>query len=233
MIKELEDYNLKFWYDKYDFNDDIEKKLYKYYQLIHEYNKVMNLTGIDDVEGVYLKHFYDSLTVMDLIEVKNGISLADVGTGAGFPGVVIAICYPEIEVSLIEPLNKRCKFLEVVVEELGLENVKILNKRSEEISQKYDYVVSRAVARLNILLELCAHLVTEKGYFIALKGKSGTIELQEAKNAMKVLGFKLDSAQEVILPIEESSRKNFKLYKFGITPKKYPRNFGQIKKKPL
>lgn len=232
-MERLDDYDLRFWYDKYSFSEEIESRLFRYYQLIHEYNKVMNLTGIDDVEGVYLKHFYDSLTVLDQIEVEDNIRIADVGTGAGFPGLVLAICCPNINVTLIEPLQKRCKFLDIVVKDLNLLNVTIINKRSEDINEKYDYVVSRAVARLNILLELCSQLVTDGGFFIALKGRDGALEIKEATKAMQVLGFKLDDALELQLPVEESNRVNIKLYKFGNTPVKYPRNFGQIKNKPL
>ncbi len=232
-MDDLQIEQLEFWYNKYEFNDKIQNDLYRYYELIHEYNKVMNLTGIDDVFGVYLKHFYDSLTIIDLFQIEESTTLADVGTGAGFPGLVLAICYPQLQVTLIEPLKKRCKFLEVVVNDLELTNVTILDQRSEDVDLKFDIVVSRAVARLNILLELSSQLVKENGYFIALKGKDGINELNESKKAMQILGFKLDEAQETILPIEESSRVNIKLYKFGNTPIKYPRNFGQIKNKPL
>ncbi len=225
--------NFNYWYEKYNFNDDIEEKLYRYYELIHEHNQYMNLTGIDDLEGVYLKHFYDSLTVTDLVDLNQKLDIADVGTGAGFPGLVLAICYPEITMHLIEPLTKRCKFLSIVVENLNLNNVVIINERSEDVDQKYDVIFSRAVARLNILTELCSQLVKNGGYFISLKGKQGIEEIKEAEFAIKELGFKVDEVDEVVLPIENSSRVNIKMKKIKNTKFRYPRNYGQIKKKPL
>lgn len=209
------------------------QQYYRYYELIAEYNKVMNLTGIDDYEGVYLKHFYDSLTVKDMIEKISPKTIADVGSGAGFPGIVLAIYFPEIKFSLIEPLTKRVNFLKVVVEELKLENVELVNERVEDIEAKYDIVTSRAVARLNILLELCAPVCNVGGYVLTLKGPKVTEELAESKNAMAKLGLQELKAEKLILPIEESTRYNVYFEKIKETPAKYPRNFGQIKKKPL
>lgn len=210
-----------------------KKQYYRYYELIAEYNKVMNLTGIDDYQGVYLKHFYDSLTVVEKIEQINPQSIADVGSGAGFPGIVLAIYFPQIKFTLIEPLTKRVKFLQVVVDELELENVELLNERVEDIDQKYDIVTSRAVARLNILLELCAPVCKVGGYVLALKGPKVTEEIEEAKKAITTLGLEEETREQLILPIEESTRFNVYFKKIKETPGKYPRNFGQIKKKPL
>ncbi len=213
---------------------DVQRKqYYRYYELIAEYNKVMNLTGIDDYEGVYLKHFYDSLTVKDKIIELKPESIADVGSGAGFPGIVLAIYFPEIKFSLIEPLTKRIKFLEVVVAELGLTNVELLNERVEDISAQYDMVTSRAVARLNILLELCAPVCKVGGHVLTLKGPKVTEELVEAQTAIKKLGLVESATEKLVLPVEESTRYNVYLEKIKETPAKYPRNFGQIKKKPL
>lgn len=210
-----------------------KQQYYRYYELIAEYNKVMNLTGIDDYQGVYLKHYYDSLTVADKIEQLNPQTIADVGSGAGFPGIVLAIYFPQIKFTLIEPLTKRIKFLEVVVSDLGLENVELLNERVEDIDQKFDIVTSRAVARLNILLELCAPVCAVGGHVIALKGPKVTTEIEEAKAAIKTLGLEEELREQLILPIEESTRYNVYFKKVKATPAKYPRNFGQIKKKPL
>ncbi len=213
---------------------DVQRKqYYRYYELIAEYNKVMNLTGIDDYEGVYLKHFYDSLTVKDKIIELKPKTIADVGSGAGFPGIVLAIYFPEIQFSLIEPLTKRIKFLEVVVSELGLSNVELLNERVEDIEAEYDMVTSRAVARLNILLELCAPVCKVGGYVLTLKGPKVTEELVEAQNAIKKLGLIESATEKLVLPVEESTRYNVYLEKIKETPAKYPRNFGPIKKKPL
>lgn len=209
------------------------QQYYRYYELIAEYNKVMNLTGIDDYEGVYLKHFYDCLTVASKIREINPTTIADVGSGAGFPGIVLAIYFPEIKFTLIEPLTKRIKFLQVVIDELELTNVELLNERVEEIDSKYDIVTSRAVARMNILLELCAPVCEVGGYVLTLKGPKVTEEIVEASNAIKVLGLKEDAREKLILPVEESTRYNVYFKKEKATPKKYPRNFGQIKKKPL
>lgn len=214
-------------------NDIQRKQYYRYFELIAEYNKVMNLTGIDDYEGVYLKHFYDSLTVKDqIIDIKPE-TIADVGSGAGFPGIVLAIYFPEIKFILIEPLTKRIKFLQVVVEELELTNVELLNERVEDIDAEFDIVTSRAVARLNILLELCAPVCKVGGYVLTLKGPKVTEELEEAKNAISKLGLEQTMSEKLVLPIEESVRYNVYLKKVAKTPAKYPRNFGQIKKKPL
>ncbi len=209
------------------------KQYYRYFELIAEYNKVMNLTGIDDYEGVYLKHYYDSLTVADEIEKIKPQTIADVGSGAGFPGIVLAIYFPDIKFSLIEPLTKRIKFLEVVVSELGLENVELINERVEDIDMQFDIVTSRAVARLNILLELCAPVCKVGGYVLTLKGPKVTEEIKEADNAIKKLGLTVTASEKLILPIEESTRYNVYFEKIKETPSKYPRNFGQIKKKPL
>lgn len=214
-------------------SDRQRAQYYRYFELIAEYNKVMNLTGIDDYEGVYLKHFYDSLTVADKIAAIEPKSIADVGSGAGFPGIVLAIYFPEIEFTLIEPLTKRVKFLQVVVDELELENVELLNERVEDIDRKFDIVTSRAVARLNILLELCAPVCEIGGYVLTLKGPKVTEEIAESTKAIKTLGLEEDAREKLILPIEESVRYNVYFKKIKATPAKYPRNFGQIKKKPL
>ncbi len=234
MITKLKnDENLKYWFETTaDLTEQQQEQYYQYYQLINEYNQVMNLTGIDDLDGVYLKHFYDSLTVCNLID-DNVKTIADLGSGAGFPGIVLAIYYPQIKFSLIEPLTKRCKFLAIVVEKLGLKNVEIINERAEDITKKFDVVTSRAVSRLNILLELAMPLVKINGYFIALKGAQAQVEIKEAQNALKELSSEISVCDQIILPFEESKRENLKIKKLKATNKKYPRNYGQIKKKPL
>ena len=149
-------------------------QLHTYFMMLVEKNKVMNLTGITEENEVYEKHFYDSLLFSFKLDF-NKKTLIDVGTGAGFPGLVLAICYPNLKVTSLEPLAKRCNFLSEVVDELKLENVEIINKRAEDLAKThkefYDYATARAVARLNILLELSIPLVKVNGSFIALKGK--------------------------------------------------------------
>ena len=214
-------------------NENQIKQLDDYANLIKEYNKVMNLTGIDEYEEVYLKHFYDSMTINGILKNIEFESLGDLGTGAGLPGVVLAIFYPDKKIYLIEPLTKRCKFLEVVKEKLQLNNVIILNKRAEEIDLKFDVIVSRAVAKLNILLELSIPLINTGGYFIPLKGAAGTEEIKNAKNALLKLNAEIKKIDEIILPFEESKRVNILIQKNRETNNKYPRNYGQIKKAPL
>lgn len=227
------DESLKYWFDEYQVTDLMLSRLYRYYELISEYNKVMNLTGVDDLHGVFLKHYYDSLTISNDIDLVDGMTVADVGSGAGFPGIVLAICYPRVSFTLIEPLQKRCKFLNTVIDDLELKNVVVLNARSEDVVDKFDVVTSRAVARLNILSELCIPLVNVGGYFIALKGKAGLTEVDEASTAFHRLGAKLVSAEMFKLPLEESDRVNVVAVKTRKTDAKYPRNFSQIKSKPL
>ena len=208
----------------------------KYLYLLQEYNKVMNLTGITEEEEVYEKHFYDSL-LFSFNENMDGLSLIDVGSGAGFPGVPLAIVYPSLNVTLLEPLTKRCKFLEVVKNELGLSNVVIVNERAEDFSkkneEKFDIATARAVSKLNILLEISSQMIKVNGYFIALKGKIAQEEIEQAKNALKVLNFKIEKNKEDYLPSEEDSRANIFIKKLGSTNKKYPRNYSQIKNRPL
>ena len=208
----------------------------KYLYLLQEYNKVMNLTGITEEEEVYEKHFYDSL-LFSFNENMDGLSLIDVGSGAGFPGVPLAIAYPSLNVTLLEPLTKRCKFLEVVKNELGLSNVVIVNERAEDFSkkneEKFDIATARAVSKLNILLEISSQMIKVNGYFIALKGKIAQEEIEQAKNALKVLNFKIEKNKEDYLPSDEDSRANIFIKKLGSTNKKYPRNYSQIKNRPL
>ena len=208
----------------------------KYLYLLQEYNKVMNLTGITEEEEVYEKHFYDSL-LFSFNENMDGLSLIDVGSGAGFPGVPLAIVYPSLKVTLLEPLTKRCKFLEVVKNELGLTNVVIVNERAEDFSkkneEKFDIATARAVSKLNILLEISSQMIKVNGYFIALKGKIAQEEIEHAKFALKLLNFKIEKNKEDYLPSEEDSRANIFIKKLGSTNKKYPRNYSQIKNRPL
>lgn len=215
-------------------NDQLDQ-LEMFYNLLIETNKVMNLTAITEKEEVYEKHFYDSLLFsfkLDLLEK----SLIDIGTGAGFPGLVIAICYPYCQVTLVEPLTKRCGFLKKVIENLNLQNVTLINARGEDLQQyreKFDYATARAVARLNILLEIITPLVKVNGLFIALKGSQGLQEIQEAEKALKVLKCEVIEIQNVNLITENDQRMNVFIRIKNSIDKKYPRNYAQIKKKPL
>ncbi|NLW15434.1 MAG: 16S rRNA (guanine(527)-N(7))-methyltransferase RsmG [Erysipelothrix sp.] len=205
-----------------------------YKKHIQKVNQVLNLTAIDDDEGIYLKHFYDSLLINSKLE--SGMHLCDVGSGAGFPGMVIAIARQDIEVVLIEPTTKRTKFLEEVAELCNLENVTVVNKRAEEAIEEYraffDVVTARAVAYLDILSELCIPFVKVGGTFIAMKGSKGMEELEVSKKALKILGAEVSSVDEMY---HESlgERININIIKISKTPSKYPRNYGRIKKTPL
>ena len=211
------------------------EQLEKYYELLIEYNKVMNLTGITEKEEVYLKHFYDSLTISKIIDLNKENSLCDLGSGAGFPGIVIKIFYPDLEIVLVDSLNKRINFLNIVIKELGLENIIAIHSRIEEYAvankEKFDVVTARAVAPLNILLELGINLVKVEKYFIAMKGN---IENESSYDrAMKKLDCKLGNIVKFKLPIEESNRSLIKIIKEKATSKLFPRKYNEIKKKPL
>ena len=210
-------------------------QLEKYYELLIEYNKVMNLTGITEKEEVYLKHFYDSLTISKIIDLNKENSLCDLGSGAGFPGIVIKIFYPNLNIVLVDSLNKRINFLNIVIKELGLENITAIHSRIEEYAvankEKFDVVTARAVAPLNILLELGINLVKIGKSFIAMKGN---IENEpEYSNAIKKLDCSLGNIVKFKLPIEESNRSLIKIKKEKLTSKLFPRKYSEIKKKPL
>jgi len=210
-------------------------QLEKYYELLIEYNKVMNLTGITEKDEVFLKHFYDSLTISKIIDLNNENSLCDLGSGAGFPGIVIKIFYPNLNIVLVDSLNKRINFLNIVIKELGLENITAIHSRIEEYAvnnkEKFDVVTARAVAPLNILLELGINLVKVGKYFIAMKGN---IENEpDYSNAIKKLDCSLGNIVKFKLPIEESNRSLIKIIKEKSTSKLFPRKYSEIKKKPL
>lgn len=210
------------------------EQLHKYFELLVEYNKVMNLTGITEEEDVYLKHFYDSITLVRVVDLNNISSLCDIGTGAGFPGMVLKIIFPELEVTLVDSLNKRIEFLKIVINELGLKKIDAIHARAEEYAiknkEKFDVVTARAVAALNVLLEYSIPLVKVNGYFVAMKGKN---ESEDASNALKVLSSKIEVIDNFLLPIENSNRTLIKVKKEAKTASKYPRKFADIKKKPL
>ena len=204
------------------------KQLEKYYELLIEYNKVMNLTGITLKEDVYLKHFYDSLTIAKVINLNNYETLCDVGTGAGFPGLVLKIIYPNLKVTLLDSLNKRLNFLDIVIKELNLKDIETVHSRAEEYNKQFDITVARAVAPLNILLEYCIPLTKINGYFIAMKGKN-----EEATNALKELNSEIIETNSFLLPVEQSNRTIIKIKKIKETNKKFPRKYSEIKKRPL
>ncbi|MBS7344336.1 MAG: 16S rRNA (guanine(527)-N(7))-methyltransferase RsmG [Caryophanon sp.] len=211
----------------------------KYFELLVEWNEKMNLTAITDLEGVYLKHFYDSISASFYYDFNSTTSVCDVGAGAGFPSLPIKICYPHLHVTIVDSLNKRITFLNHLSEQLGLENVNFVHARAEEFGQnaayreQFDTVTARAVARLSVLSELCLPLVKEGGKFVALKAAAGADEFKEAKSAINTLGGKLQDEHHFLLPVEESERSLYVFNKIKATPKKYPRKPGVPNKSPI
>ena len=210
-----------------------EQDLDTYYKLLISYNNV-NLTAITKEEDVYLKHFYDSLTLFKGIDLKENLKICDLGTGAGFPGLVLKIVFPNLAITLVDSLEKRIKFLDLVIKELELKNIKTVHSRIEEFKEieAFDVVVSRAVAKINILLELGCNIPKVNGLFVFMKGNI-LEELKSAKNALKVLNYSLEKIINFKLPIEESERNIVILKHTSPTSNKYPRQFSIIKKKPL
>ncbi len=207
-----------------------------YYKLLVEWNEKMNLTAITEKEAVYLKHFYDSLTIAFDFKFDNQ-SIVDVGAGAGFPSIPLKIVYPELDITIVDSLSKRITFLNVLFDKLGLTKVKAIAARSEDYAKDHreaaDIVMARAVARLNILDELCLPLVKVDGYFLSLKGRQVKEEIAEAKKGIEKLGGLIENVVEFTLADQEDIRGNVIIKKTAQTPLKYPRQFGQIKKKPL
>ena len=228
-IKELEKINITI-------SSEALEKLNKYYNLLVETNKYINLTAITEEKDVYLKHFYDSLTTIKVINLDKNIDICDLGTGAGFPGIVLKIVFPKIKLTLVDSLAKRCKFLEEVVKELNLTNTKVECKRIEEYSkeniEKHDILITRAVAKTSIILELGLQALKIKGNFILLKGNIEE-ELKNIKLVEKELKVKLNKQEEFLLPVENSKRTILVFKKEVSTPVKYPRDFAKIKKNPL
>ena len=213
-----------------------EEQLEMYYQLLVHYNQHMNLTGITEKDMVYLKHFYDSLTLEKAIHLEKVNTLCDIGTGAGFPGLVLKIVFPNLKITLIDSLNKRVEFLKVVIQKLELENIQAIHMRAEEFAkshrEEFDVVTSRAVANLSILSELSLPLVRDGGYFIPMKAKM-EMEITTLNSILTKLNGKIDEIISFDLPYEHSIRNLIKVKKVGITNLKYPRKFQDIKKKPL
>lgn len=216
------------------YTDDMLEKLEKYYELLISYNEKMNLTAITEKEDVYLKHFYDSLTIVKVIDLNSINSVCDIGTGAGFPGIVLKIFFPNIELTLVDALNKRINFLETTVLKLNLTNVTSVHARAEEYAlknrEKFDLVTARAVASLPVLLEYCLPLVKVSGYFVAMKGSE---DISLAGNALNKLSGEIDINNKFLLPFENSNRTLIRVKKINKTDKKFPRKFSEIKKRPL
>ena len=218
-------------------SDKQKEQFDKFYELLVEWNKVMNLTGITEPKEIVLKHFIDSLTVLKYIE--DGSSLIDVGTGAGFPGLPLKIAKDSIEVTLLDSLNKRINFLNDVINENSLEKIITIHGRAEDFGQKpkyrenFDVVVSRAVAPLNILLEYMLPFVKVGGKCICMKGSNCEEEIENAKKAIKVLGGQIEKIEEFTLPNSDNNRTILIIKKVKKTDKQYPRKAGMPTKNPI
>ena len=210
-------------------------KLEEYYQILVEENKKYNLTAITEEEQVYLKHFYDSLCIIKIIDLKDQY-LLDIGTGAGFPGLVLKIVFPELKIDLLDSTNKKCLFLQMVIDKLQLKNVNVINARAEEYAkdnrEKYDIVTSRAVAPLKHLLEYSIPTLKVNGNFISLKSNIDE-ELKNINNYYNKLHLSNEEIIKYELPYEKSLRTLYKVTKNNKTPSIYPRQYSQIKKKDI
>ncbi|MBJ7895332.1 16S rRNA (guanine(527)-N(7))-methyltransferase RsmG [Bacillus atrophaeus] len=210
-----------------------------YYEMLVEWNEKINLTSITEKKEVYLKHFYDSITAAFYVDFKQVNTICDVGAGAGFPSLPIKICFPHLQISIVDSLNKRITFLEKLAEALQLENTSFYHDRAETFGQRqdlresYDIVTARAVARLSVLSELCLPLVKKNGLFVALKAASAEEELKAGKKAITTLGGELEQVHSFKLPLEESDRNIIVMRKKKNTPKKYPRKPGTPNKSPI
>ena len=216
--------------------DEQLHQLDEYYKMMIEYNEKINITRITDEKDVYLKHFYDSLTLIKAYDLTKDITLCDIGTGAGFPGIVLKICFPQLKVTLVESMQKKVRFLYQVKEKLNLKDLFICKERAEIFAgnnrEKYDLVTSRAMARLNVLTEMCIPLVKIKGYFIPMKATIDE-ELEEARNSIEVMNSELEDVINFTLPIENSVRNLVVIKKISYNDKRYPRKYDEIKKHPL
>ncbi|UII55959.1 16S rRNA (guanine(527)-N(7))-methyltransferase RsmG [Cytobacillus spongiae] len=210
-----------------------------YFQTLVEWNEKMNLTAITDREGVYLKHFYDSISAAFYYDFSKPYRICDVGAGAGFPSIPLKIAFPNLHITIVDSLNKRIHFLEHLAKELKLDHVRFIHDRAETFGQNkdhreaYEVVMARAVARLSVLSELCLPLVEVGGTFIAMKGASANDELEAGKKAVSVLGGKVEQSHSFLLPFEESERNLLIIKKEKNTPKKYPRKPGTPNKTPI
>lgn len=222
-----------------ELSDTQKKQFIRYYEMLVEWNKVMNLTAITEYDEVISKHFVDSLTLARDIDFDNVGNLIDVGTGAGFPGLPLAIAYPNVRVTLVDSLMKRVKFLNEVIGTLGLTNVETFHSRAEEAGHnrkfrgQYDLVVSRAVANLSTLLEYCTPFAKKDGTFAAYKSNKAEMEVETAGNALKVLKCSLEKMDKFTLGNEDIERNILIIRKKGDTPKAYPRKAGTPSKSPL
>ena len=220
-----------------ELSDEASSRFDLYYKRLIAVNEVMNLTAITEEQEVYNKHFLDSLTIVKALDLNKEFTLCDVGSGAGFPSIPLSIISDNAKVTIIDALNKRIKFLNDLILELGLKNVIALHERAEDFAKTkrefFDVTTARAVARLNILSELCLPLTKVGGYFIAMKGQGGNEEIKEASKGIEILGGHVEKVISLELPDNAGARDIIIIKKIKETPKKYPRAFAKIKERPL
>ncbi len=215
------------------------KLFFKYMDFLLEWSKKFNLTAIKEPQEVIVKHFLDSLSLVAYLQERNNIRLLDIGAGAGFPGVPIKLASPGISVVLLESLNKRVNFLHKLIAELGIEGITAIHGRAEDLGQKkeyrenFDIVVSRAVAEMPVLAELCLPFARLGGLFVAYKGPKVSEEILDSESALKILGGKLSKQVEITLPYNEDRRTLVFIEKSSPTPEKYPRKPGIPEKRPI
>lgn len=221
-----------------EISNELAEKLRIYARELKSWNERINLTAITDDEGIAVKHFLDCLLAGTVADFKDGANVIDVGTGAGFPGLVIAAAYPNVNVTLLDSTGKKLKAVENIAEQMGVKNVKIVHARAEEAGknpefrEKYDFATARAVAELRVLLEYTLPFVKKNGFFLSLKGATAKEEISGADNSLKTLGGKTDSINDFILPGGDK-RAIIKVKKISQSSPKYPRPSAQIAKKPL
>lgn len=219
-------------------NDIKCKQLIQYYKLLIEWNEKINLTSITDYKDVVVKHFIDSLSIVNSMDMNAEYSLIDIGTGAGFPGIPLKIVFPMLDVVLVDSLDKRVKFLNIVIKELGLKNIKAVHARAEEFGhsnyrETFDICVTRAVANLAVVSEYCLPLVSVGGYFVTYKSADIKDEIFDSEIAIEELGGAIEDVDIFTLPDTDIERSLIRIYKDFETPDKYPRRNGVPLKKPI
>ena len=220
-------------------SDQQLSQFYTYYELLIEWNEKMNLTAITDFEEVIKKHFLDSLSIGRILKQDSSVSILDIGTGAGFPGIPIKIAFPDTQITLMDSLNKRVNFLNEVINTLGLEKIDAVHGRAEDFAKKgmlretFDICVSRAVANLSSLSEFCLPYVKKGGSFISYKSEKAMEEIENSKNAISILGGGEVLSDTFLLPGTDFTRTLIKIEKIKETPAKYPRKAGTPVKQPL
>ncbi len=223
---------------KIDHNEDVFDKIDKFYDLLIEKNKVMNLTRITDKDDFIIKHILDSLLICKFINISDQY-IIDVGTGAGFPGLPIKIFFPNTKIVLMDSLNKRLTFINEVIDKLELDRITTVHARAEDLGQnfqyreKFDLVVSRAVANLSVLSEFCIPFVKKGGSFISYKSNDSVAEISQSENAICTLSGSISEVQNINLPFSDITRKIIIIDKINNTPKNYPRKSGVPTKYPL